>query len=217
MFGGMYAAFQDINAVKQAWEGFGYWELFLTLTDPNIRRGLLKGDKVVAFLQSALKQQYNIEELPIPFTAVATDTTTGNPYLFTSGDLSFAMRASISLPFLIEPLHIEEKRLIDGGASLPVPVEVVRAMGADIVIAVNLDAAYFDKTDVKEKNILTNMKATIDLFRYHLAMQLCRSADVVLDPQIPPGHILDMANGSQYSAIGEQVTEAMIPFIKKLL
>jgi NTE family protein len=84
-----------------------------------------------------------IEELKIPFRAVATDLFTGKTVVFKKGDLGLAIRSSCAVPFLFSPAISDDKCLVDGGISMPVPVQVVKEMGADIVIAVNLDSEYF--------------------------------------------------------------------------
>ncbi len=78
------------------------------------------------------------DQLPIPFRAVATDLVSGTPVVFSRGELANVMRASMSVPGLIDPAEIGGKLLVDGGLTDNLPVDVARAMGADIVIAVNL-------------------------------------------------------------------------------
>ena len=81
----------------------------------------------------------NIEDLPVPYAAVATDFDTGREVWLQSGSLLDAVRASIALPGLFTPAKLEKRWYVDGGLVNPVPVSLCRAMGADIVIAVNLN------------------------------------------------------------------------------
>jgi NTE family protein len=69
---------------------------------------------------------------------VATNFKTGEPEIITDGDLSLAIRASISIPLFFQPVKREKELLVDGGMTIPVPIKPLRKMGADIVIAVNL-------------------------------------------------------------------------------
>ncbi|MGD8572987.1 MAG: patatin-like phospholipase RssA [Gammaproteobacteria bacterium] len=92
-----------------------------------------------------------IESLDIPFAAVATNLKTGREVWFQQGSLVDAVHASIALPGLFSPVHIKEQWLVDGGLVNPVPVSVCRALGAEVVIAVNLNSDIVGK-HLKEFN-----------------------------------------------------------------
>ena len=102
------------------------------------KSGLLDGKRVSAFIRSHIKGK-NIEELSIPFCAVATDLGTGNEVILKQGDIIEAVRASISVPGIFTPVKKNGTILVDGGLVNPVPVSVARQMGADFVIAVDLN------------------------------------------------------------------------------
>lgn len=101
--------------------------------------GLLSGGRLKAMLRKDLGLAA-IEDLPIRFAAVATQVHTGHELWLTRGNLVDAMRASYALPGVFEPVRIEGRWLMDGALVNPVPVSVCRALGADVVIAVNLVA-----------------------------------------------------------------------------
>jgi NTE family protein len=106
-------------------------------------RGLIAGQKIGFFLRSATLGVAGVTDfnrLPIPYRAVATDLETGAPVALARGDLAEAMQASMAIPGIFSPVEIGGRLLADGGMSENVPVEAVRAMGADIIIAVNLSA-----------------------------------------------------------------------------
>jgi NTE family protein len=115
---------------------------FMDVTFP--RSGLIDGEKITNFFRSHV-QEINIEELPLPYCAVATDLTTGRELALNEGDLIEAIRASISVPGIFTPVKKNGSFLIDGGLVNPVPVSVVRNMGADYVIAVDLNHDIVDK------------------------------------------------------------------------
>ena len=102
------------------------------------KSGLIDGKKVAAFIRSQVKQ-INIEDLPLPFRAVSTDLATGSEVVIKQGDIIEAVRASISVPGIFTPVKKGGTILVDGGLVNPVPVSVVREMGADFVIAVDLN------------------------------------------------------------------------------
>lgn len=102
------------------------------------KSGLIDGKKLSAFVRSHVNG-VNIEELPIPLGAVSTDLATGDEVVIQSGDIIDAVRASISVPGIFTPVKKDGVFLVDGGLVNPVPVSVARQMGADFVIAVDLN------------------------------------------------------------------------------
>lgn len=100
--------------------------------------GLVDGVKIVDWL-GGLRIAPRIEDLPLPFAAVATDLSSGREVWLREGALDRAIRASISMPGIFSPVEIDGEWLVDGGLVNPVPVSVCRAMGADLIIAVNLN------------------------------------------------------------------------------
>jgi NTE family protein len=104
--------------------------------------GLIGGGKLAAQLEEAIGKR-QIEDLPIKFAAVATEVTTGHEIWLTRGGLVDAIRASYALPGIFSPVNVGDRWLVDGALVNPVPVSVARALGAEIVIAVNLNADGF--------------------------------------------------------------------------
>lgn len=103
--------------------------------------GLLAGENIQLMLERATQPVARIEDfnrLPIAFRALATDVNTGDEVVLDHGNLAEAMRASMSIPALFRPVKLDGKILVDGGIARQLPVNVVRAMGADIVIAVDI-------------------------------------------------------------------------------
>jgi len=135
--GAVYAA-GNINSLKDSalrmdWKRVIY---FLDVVFP--KSGLIDGNRIAEFIKSHV-QEKDIENLPIPFRAVSTDLTTGNEIAIHKGDIIEAVRASISIPGIFTPVKKDDMTLVDGGLVNPVPVSVVREMGADFVIAIDLN------------------------------------------------------------------------------
>lgn len=103
-----------------------------------LQGGLVDGVRIVDWL-GQIGIASTIEDLPLPFTAVATDLATGREIWLREGPLDRAVRASIALPGIFSPVERDGQWLVDGGLVNPVPVSVCRAMGADFIIAVNLN------------------------------------------------------------------------------
>jgi len=103
--------------------------------------GLIQGQKIdILFKRLALPVSTidDFDNFRIPFRAVATDIVTGEPVIIGSGDLAQAMRASMSVPSVFSPVVLDDKILVDGGVSKNLPIDIVRNMGADIIIAVDI-------------------------------------------------------------------------------
>lgn len=115
---------------------FGYLDIQLNGS------GLIGGAKLAAELEQSFGKQL-IEDLPVKFAAIATEITTGHEIWLTHGRLVDAVRASYALPGIFSPVMIGDRWLVDGALVNPVPISAARALGAEIVIAVNLNADNF--------------------------------------------------------------------------
>jgi len=126
-------------AELRQWAESATWRKIVRLTDVRLSGGgLINGRQVVAFLRD-LGIAEPIESYKTQYAAVATDMATGREVWLQSGPIHEAVRASIALPGILSPSRIDGKWLLDGGLSNPIPVSVCRALGADVIIAVNLN------------------------------------------------------------------------------
>ena len=111
----------------------------LSLSDPVLpKSGLIDGVKIAGFIHQYVLDM-PIERLPLPLAIIATDLNTGEEVVLREGNIVEAIRASISLPGIFKPVRKDDYLLVDGGLVNPVPVRTVRDMGADFVIAVDLN------------------------------------------------------------------------------
>ena len=134
---------------------------FLSLFDLTIpRSGLLKGNDFVDFMKKYIPENARLEEMPVPLSIVATDYYTGKTVIFTKGNVLNALRASISIPGIFIPVPYRNTFLMDGGVANPLPVDVIRMMGADLTIAVNLHPG------LKISKIKNYVKSKIDRFGF---------------------------------------------------
>jgi len=137
LVGAAYVAGQ-LTALRQ-WAMAATWREIVGLMDVRLSGGgLIDGKQIVAFLQG-LGIAGPIESYAKKYAAVATDLVTGREIWLQSGPIHDVVRASIALPGIISPARIGDQWLVDGGLSNPVPVSVCRALGADVIIAVNLN------------------------------------------------------------------------------
>ncbi|MES9973748.1 MAG: patatin-like phospholipase family protein, partial [Candidatus Thiodiazotropha sp.] len=143
LVGAAYAA--DKVDLLQAWTCSLTWKEIIRFLDPTLLGGgLIQGDRLTDFISEYVKN-LEFESLKRQLGVVATDLETGREIWFREGPVMEAVRASISLPGLFTPLRHEGRWLVDGGLANPVPVSLCRAMGADIVIAVNLNGDILGK------------------------------------------------------------------------
>ncbi len=136
--GGCYAAGQ-LDAIESWAKGLTRRGLLRYLDVSLSGSGLIGGDKIAALLENALADT-SIETLPFPFAAIATEVGTGHEIWLTRGRLVDALKASYSLPGIFAPVRLGGRWLVDGALVNPVPVAAARALGARLVIAVNLNA-----------------------------------------------------------------------------
>jgi len=161
LVGGAYASghFTDL----EKWVSALTWKEIVGFLDMSVMRGgVIRGEKLLSFARQYM-QEKPIEALDIPFAAVATDLESGREVWLREGSLLEAVRASISLPGLFTPVQREGRWLVDGGLVDPVPVSLCRALGADVVVAVNLNGDLLVKyekrqgtTKGKDKNLSVN-------------------------------------------------------------
>lgn len=127
-----------LGELRQWAEAVTWWEIAGLMDVRLSGGGLIDGRQVVKFLRR-LGIEAPIESYAKPYAAVATDLATGRESWLHSGPIHEAVRASIALPGIFSPVRVGGKWLMDGGLVNPVPVSVCRALGADVIIAVNLN------------------------------------------------------------------------------
>ncbi|MCQ4279699.1 patatin-like phospholipase family protein [Pseudomonas stutzeri] len=135
--GGIYAA-GKLGEYREWIESLDYFDM-LRLVDPSFSLGAIRGEKIFGRIREMLGS-VNIEDLPIPFTAVAADLTNQQEIWFQEGNLELAMRASAAIPSLFTPVMQGNRMLVDGGILNPLPIVPVVSSHSDIIIAVNLNA-----------------------------------------------------------------------------
>jgi NTE family protein len=128
----------------------------VSLMDVSFNGGLIKGDKLMGVFKKTFADR-PVSDLKTPFGTVATDLHSGAEVWLRDGSTAAAVRASIALPGLLTPVEYEGRTLVDGGLVNPVPVSLARAMGADVVIAVDLNA------DIVGRHLAGSVSQTLDV------------------------------------------------------
>ena len=133
------------------------------------------------------------------------------------GKVSDAIRASASVPLAFKPVQTEKHLLVDGGLSIPVPVEVARKMGADIVIAVNLDGDYNCDPGTGNLKMYQVALRSMDILRYNLAQAEIKNAEVTLNPAVGCVYWFDFLTGKKLIKAGEEEANKQMEKIRKLV
>ena len=138
LIGGLYAC-GKLDEFKQWILSLDVYELIKLVDFSFAKNGMIKGDKVFEVIEKMIGQ-VNIEDLPIPFTAVATNLHTQKSVWFQKGDLLDAIRASVAIPTILTPKKIGDQYLVDGGILNPLPTVPLLSNHNDYTIAVNIHA-----------------------------------------------------------------------------
>ncbi len=177
---------KQLFADKQKDDAYMF-DVMLSTNDISMPSGIVRGDRFMDQLNELLLgYQYtdSFDNLPIPFACVSYDMNTGSEYVARGGSLSAAIRASMSIPGVFKPVNYRDMVLVDGGVYNNFPVDVVRDMGADIVIGVDLSDGI--KTDADVENLIVIFEQlTLFLGRenYEKNKQDC---DYYIHPEIAP-------------------------------
>ncbi len=169
---------------------------------PELPAGLREGQRIIEILniltsQRMIEAQYDFDKLPIPFRAVATDILTGKPYIFSHGRMTEALRASIAIPGLFTPVEKDDMLLVDGGLADNFPTDIVRGMGADIVIGIDVTAPLLKKGEIK--TILNVMDQTLSLLMRQNMAASEKKANLIMRPD------LDGFSFTSYDQIAEVI------------
>ncbi|MBW8186381.1 patatin-like phospholipase family protein [Shewanella nanhaiensis] len=176
-----------------------------TVKLPN---GLLRGQTMSQLLQrsTGLVHQFgHFDELAIPYRAVATDLETSNPVILSTGSIVKAMQASATVPGALQPIEYEGKLLVDGGIANNMPVDVVKALGADIVIAVDIGSSLVKKealdSTVAVLNQLSTMLTNASTEKQKL---LLTEDDILIRPDVGDMSTTDFEVMPQAYVLGEK-------------
>lgn len=221
LIGAYYAAYPSLEKLEQLIlslnkrRGYG-------LFDPILKGGIIKGVKIEKFIEDMLDGA-TFESLRIPYAAIATDMKSAEEVIITDGNLVKAIRASISVPPVFTPINYMKRFLADGGLSDPVPVEAVRKMGADIVIAVNVESGYFFEPVEKMPRLAGIPMHSVNILRHNITLHSLKTADVIISPSTPNTglvgwkYFFDKKKAQAMIKAGESAGKKAIPEIWELV
>lgn len=173
--------------------------------------GLIYGTKIWN-LFAKLTWNKNFENLNIPLRCIATDIETGKAVVLKSGNLADAMRASMSIPSIFVPVEVDGKLLVDGGLIRNLPVSDLKEMGADYIIAVNVNAPLYSKDQLD--SFIKIMDQTTSFMNYENTLVQEKIADLVIKPNIKDLDMFSFRDTDILIKRGEEATRLALDNIK---
>ncbi len=173
----------------------------------RLPRGLIQGQKLTETLRRLtlpVARINDFDELPTAFRAVASDLESGETVVMRSGDLTSAMRASLSAPGVFAPVERQGRLLVDGGITDNVPVDIARAMGVDVVIAVDVGFPLLPREKLSSAPVISNQMLAI-LIRRNSEAQLAtlRPQDILIRPSLGEASSFDFGIVARVIGVGE--------------
>lgn len=184
---------------------------YLDFTVPKM--GFIAGKRVKELIRVFTKGK-RLEELMIPVSVVATDLMTGEKVVFQEGPIADAVRASISIPGIFVPEKQNGRLLVDGGVVDRVPVSVVKEMGADIVIAVDVSRV---KTNADISTIYDVIMQSLDIMQMELVEYRQIASDIMIKPRVEEYSSRAFTNIDEMILKGEEEARKHLKEIKSLM
>jgi NTE family protein len=177
-------------------------------------KGLIQGQRLNQILRRLtlpVARITNFDELPTPFRALATDLETGDAVTLDSGDLTSAMRASMSAPGVFAPVERDGRLLVDGGISENLPVDIARAMGVDILIVVDVGSPLLTREKLNSVPVISNQMIAILIQRNSREqLEKLKTQDVLIAPPLGDTSSFDFGNVKRVIAVGERAARASV-------
>ena len=171
--------------------------------------GLVKGQKLQDYVNAQVRNR-PLEKLGLPFVAVATRLEDGKRTVFARGNTGQAVRASSSIPGVFEPVQIGKQHYVDGGVVSPVPVDAVRELGADIVIAVDISDKPRGQTPT---HLMGTVNQSLAIMGQKLGQIELQHADITVRPKVLDIGPSDFSLRAQAIVEGEKAALAVMPQI----
>lgn len=214
LIGAIYAS--ERNSFELEWTAFQLEKedlLDFGLLNAFMGMGLARGDKLEAFAKSRVTAE-TIEELQIPFVAVAADLNWGTKVILDRGPVARAVRASSAIPGVFQPVSHMGKLLVDGGVVDAIPISVAREKGADVVVAVDISE---NVGNTKITNLVDVMLQAANIMFALNVEHSKKDADVLVAPAVGDVAMLDFSQKKRCMQAGIEAARAAVPRIRKAM
>jgi NTE family protein len=211
LIGGAYAAGLSPDQIE---------EMALTISWNDLGRVTISK---LGFYNSERTEEYIRKHFPVtefekarlPFGAVATDIQTGKMVIFTEGSLPLAIRASCAMPIFYTPVVVNGRMMVDGGLVGHIPASVARLMGADLVIAIDVNSQHLPIPP--PTHLFSVMSQALSVMGRTAVQYLYADADIVIRPQIEQVRPDDLSKAAEMITAGEEAARRVIDKIKRSL
>ncbi len=241
IIGGLYASGMSVEEIEREFTSLDWDNLFAFRVDrqhlsqrrkeedfeiaPVIELGMRKGElraptgaasprgleMLLRRFTVPVRQVQRFDELRIPFRAVATDLETGDAVVLDRGDLALALRSSMSVPGVFPPTELNGRILGDGGLVNNLPIDVARAMGVDVVIAVNVGTPVAGRETLGSAlGVATQMITILTEQNVQRSIATLKQGDVLINPSLGALSSADFEKSAQAVALGEQAASALV-------
>jgi NTE family protein len=193
-------------------------EFNITRDGLEIPSGLVRGQKIselISRLTWHISDTKTFDDLPIPFRCVAADLISGNQYVFDQGNLTTALRASMSIPSVFSPVQLDSMLLVDGGILNNFPVSLCKKMGADIIIGVNV--GYEDKPGNLGPKTLPEILMASATIGGNIAMRKAiERTDLLISPPLEKFNTASFSDARSIILIGEEAARNQLEALQTL-
>lgn len=213
LVGGMYASghlelFRDWMYELDRYKVFSLLDFSLSV------EGIVKGERVMHAI-AELIPDVKIEQMPIPFVAVATDLVTGSEVILNHGGLYDAIRASISIPSFFRPVRHGNMILVDGGMVNPMPLNRVQREPGDILVAVDVTAPFGEAPALRAKSSLNYynlIAASSEIMQQRIARLMCRlyEPDILIELPADRFGLFEFYRSKEIAQAGREITRSVL-------
>jgi NTE family protein len=214
LIGAIYA--YDLNSFELEWTAFSLEKedlLDFGVLSAFTGMGVVKGDRLEEFVRTKVPVA-EIEQLKLPFAAVATDLNRGTRVVLDRGSVAKAVRASSSIPGIFNPLAYEDKLLVDGGLVENIPISVAREKGADIVIAVDIGR---NVTNFDLSNLIDIVLQSVNIMFNQNVESKKKDADILITPPVESVTMFDFTRKKECMHAGIEATRKALPEIRRVM
>lgn len=198
--------------------GFPMWDLGMPP-----RSGLVRGNRTHEYFKKILRNK-TFQDLDIPLTVVTCDVISGEEVQFNSGPVADAVRASMSIIGIFEPMHIGDHFLVDGGTVNPVPTSVLKDSHADIVVASSVIPGLPERMHRKElrktgkaPNVVAIVMGAIEIMESEIIRSRSEAIDVLIAPNVAQFTTLEYSRVDEFIQVGRVAAEHALPQLRQLL
>ena len=185
----------------------------------KLGKGISNGQNVYELFKSLslkIPSDMDFNDLHIPFRSVTVDMLTGDAYVLGDGDLAEAIRASMSLPTVFEPMYMDDFYFVDGGLRYNLAINVAKSMGYDIIIGIDISPHIYSDPEQFNSNPTVALMNMINMSQFTTTVQFFKDADLIITPDLNKYEILDFQKADEIYEQGRRCLEDYSDSLEKI-